>query len=70
MVRSRCRAWGTAIARGRPVGSRILREEASCMRLATGLAADRCDLWAMRRCIIPASPNVHVTSGLKTPRAA
>ena len=49
---------------------RIFPSEASCLRLATALAADRSDQWAKRRYIIPASPTINVKSALETPRAA
>lgn len=49
---------------------RIFPSETSYLRLATALAADRSDLWAKRRYIIPASPTINVKSALKTPRAA
>lgn len=49
---------------------RIFPNEASYLRLATALAADRTDQWAKRRYIIPASPTLNVKSILRTARAA
>jgi transposase-like protein len=40
---------------------RIFPNEASYLRLATALAADRSDQWAKRRYIIPTSPRARVT---------
>jgi transposase-like protein len=41
---------------------RIFPNEASYLRLATALAADRSDAWAKRRYIVPASPTVNLAS--------
>ncbi|MCA2990262.1 IS256 family transposase [Gemmatimonas sp.] len=49
---------------------RIFPNEASYLRLATALAADRSDQWAKRRYIVPDSPTHNVKNALKTPRAA
>jgi len=43
---------------------RILPNEASYLRLATALAADRSDSWAKRHYIIPASPTINVRHAL------
>lgn len=53
--------------------TRVVRSfpsEASDLRLATALAADRRDQWAKRRCIMPASPTINVKRALKTPCAS
>ena len=39
---------------------RIFPNEASFLRLASALAADRNDTWAKRRYVVPASPTVNV----------
>ncbi len=44
---------------------RIFPNEASYLRLATALAADRNDNWAKRRYIIPASPTINVRHALR-----
>ncbi|MFN9215619.1 MAG: transposase, partial [Gemmatimonadota bacterium] len=49
---------------------RIFPNEASYLRLATALAADRSDQWAKRRYIVPDSPTHNVKNALKTLRAA
>ncbi|MFN4773408.1 MAG: transposase, partial [Gemmatimonas sp.] len=49
---------------------RLFPNEASYLRLATALAADRSDQWAKRRYIVPDSPTHNVKNALKTPRAA
>ncbi len=49
---------------------RIFPNDASYLRLASALAADRNDGWAMRRYIIPASPTVTVKNVMRTTRAA
>lgn len=50
--------------------SRLFPHEASYLRLATALAADRNDVWAKRRYIIPASPTVNVRNVLRRREAA
>jgi hypothetical protein len=49
---------------------RIFPNEASYLRLASALAADRNDGWAKRRYIIPASPTINVKNVMRTTRAA
>lgn len=49
---------------------RIFPNEASYLRLATALAADRNDAWAKRRYIIPASPTIKVRNILRRQHAA
>ncbi|MCA2991779.1 transposase [Gemmatimonas sp.] len=52
--------------------TRVVRRfpsEASYLRLATALAADRSDQWAKRRYIMPASTTINVKRALKTPCA-
>ncbi|HMN09776.1 MAG TPA: transposase [Gemmatimonadaceae bacterium] len=49
---------------------RIFPNEASYLRLVTALAADRNDVWAKRRYIIPASPSVNVKNILRRRQAA
>jgi transposase-like protein len=49
---------------------RIFPNEASYLRLATALAADRSDQWAKRRYVVPASPTLNVKGVLRTARAA
>lgn len=49
---------------------RIFPNEASFLRLASALAADRNDQWAKRRYIVPASPTLNVKNVLRPSRAA
>lgn len=49
---------------------RIFPNEASFLRLATALAADRNDGWAKRRYLVPASPTINVTNALRRKHAA
>lgn len=49
---------------------RIFPSEASFLRLATALAADRNDAWAKRRYVVPASPTVNVHNVTRARRAA
>jgi len=49
---------------------RVFPNEASFLRLASALAADRNDQWAKRRYLIPASPTLNVKNVLRTTRAA
>lgn len=49
---------------------RIFPNEASFLRLATALAADRNDGWAKRRYVVPASPTVNVKNVLRRKHAA
>lgn len=44
---------------------RIFPNEASFLRLASALAADRNDTWAKRRYVVPASPTVNVQNVLR-----
>lgn len=47
---------------------RVFPNEASYLRLATALAADRSDAWAKRRYVVPASPTVNLASVTRTAR--
>jgi putative transposase len=49
---------------------RIFPNEASFLRLAAALAADRNDGWAKRRYLVPASPTVNVKNVLRRKHAA
>lgn len=49
---------------------RIFPNEASFLRLATALAADRSDAWAKRRYVVPASPTINVASVMRRSRVA
>ncbi len=49
---------------------RIFPNEASFLRLACALAADRNDQWAKRRYVVPASPTINVHHVTRARRAA